>query len=64
MTWKDALTDYQYFLKIERGLSENSIKSYCNDIQKLIKYLEKQELQESPNEIRGEIVERFIYDRR
>lgn len=62
MTWKDALTDYQYFLKIERGLSENSIKSYCHDIQKLINYLEKQELQESPNEIRGEIVERFIYD--
>ena len=62
MTWKNALTDYQYFLKIERGLSENSIKSYCHDIQKLINYLTEQELQESPIDISGEIIERFIYD--
>jgi len=62
MTWKNALTDYQYFLKIERGLSENSIKSYCHDIQKLINYLTEQELQVSPIDIPGEIIERFIYD--
>ena len=62
MTWKESLTDYQYFLKIERGLSENSIKSYRHDIQKLIHFLEQQELQVSPVEINGEIIERFIYE--
>lgn len=62
MTWKNALTDYQYFLKIERGLSENSIKSYSQDIQKLINFLEQEELQLSPSEIQGEVIERFIYD--
>lgn len=62
MTWKDALTDYQYFLKIERGLSENSIKAYSQDIQKLIHFLADQDLKESPVGISAEIIERFIYD--
>ncbi|MEL6975164.1 MAG: site-specific integrase, partial [Bacteroidota bacterium] len=32
MRWKDALQDYQHYLGIERGLSENSIKSYRRDV--------------------------------
>ena len=32
MTWKNAIKDYQYFLKIERGLSENSISAYSQDM--------------------------------
>jgi len=62
MTWKDALTDYQYFLKIERGLSENSIKAYSQDIQKLITFLTDQKLKESPDDIKSDIIEKFIYD--
>lgn len=61
MTWKDALTDYQFFLKIERGLSENSIKAYSQDIQKLISFLADLELSISPEEIDADIMERFVY---
>lgn len=61
MTWKDALTDYQYFLKIERGLSDNSIKAYSQDIHKLLTFLEDQELLVSPIDIGSDIIERFIY---
>lgn len=61
MTWQDAVKDYQYFLKIERGLSENSIRAYSQDIQKLIRFLEKEQLTMSPIDIEGPIVERFIY---
>ena len=61
MTWKEALTDYQYFLKIERGLSENSIKAYSQDINKLINYLDGYDMAVSPNEIGTELIERFIY---
>lgn len=61
MTWKEALTDYQYFLKIERGLSENSINAYSQDINKLINYLKVNDMAESPNEIGTELIERFIY---
>ena len=38
MTWQEALTDYQYFLKIERGLSQNSISAYSQDIKKLVRF--------------------------
>ena len=32
--WENLLKDYLIYLKIERGLSDNSIKSYSYDIQK------------------------------
>ena len=61
MTWKDALKDYQYFLKIERGLSANSISAYSQDILKLTKFLTEQELSYSPVNIHSDVIERFVY---
>jgi len=61
MTWKDAIKDYQYFLKIERGLSENSISAYSQDILKLTKFLNEKELAISPDKITSDILERFVY---
>ena len=61
MTWKDALKDYQYFLKIERGLSENSIKAYSQDIHKLKAFLGDKDLAVSPIDIGSDIIERFVY---
>ena len=29
MKWQNALKDYQLYLKIERGLSKNSIDNYA-----------------------------------
>jgi len=61
MTWKDALKDYQYFLKIERGLSENSISAYSQDILKLTKFLNEKEIAMSPENVTSDILERFVY---
>ena len=61
MTWKDAIKDYQYFLKIERGLSHNSISAYRRDIVKLMNFLEEQHLAISPVEISTDLIERFVY---
>lgn len=33
---KSLLTDYQYYLKIERAMSPNTVASYCSDIQKFL----------------------------
>ena len=35
MKWIHAINDYKDYLKIERGLSDNSIISYENDLKKL-----------------------------
>ena len=62
MKWEHALNDYKLYLKIERGLSENSIENYSRDVKKLISYLEKHEISESPITITKEIVQEFIYE--
>ena len=62
MKWQQALLDYKSYLKIERGLSQNSIDSYALDVNKLITYLEHRDLQESPISISSELVHQFVYD--
>ena len=62
MKWQQALLDYKMYLKIERGLSQNSIDSYALDVNKLLTYLENQKIQVSPLTITAEIVQQFVYE--
>ncbi|NDV15878.1 site-specific tyrosine recombinase XerD [Muricauda sp. TY007] len=62
MNWQQALKDYQNYLKIERGLSQNSILSYAMDLQKLVHFLEDNSIDEKPVAISRETVQQFIYD--
>ena len=62
MKWEQTLKDYKLYLKIERGLSKNSIDSYSRDVNKLIKYLEENNISTSPIKINSETVQQFIYD--
>lgn len=61
MKWKDALYDFQLYLKIERGLSLNSISNYSFDIKRLIIYLKDNSISVSPILISSEIIQQFIY---
>lgn len=61
MKWQHALKDYQLYLKIERGLSKNSIDGYTLDVVKLINYLEKHNISESPITITPETIQQLIY---
>ena len=62
MKWKNALKDYQLFLKIERGLTKNTIDSYTRDLKKLMLFLEKNEITISPIKIDSKTVQQFIYE--
>ena len=62
MKWRNALNDFNYYLKIERGLSANSISNYELDVEKLINYLETHSIQISPIDIDYQTVQSFIYD--
>ena len=62
MTWNEAVADYKTYLLLERGLSENSVINYCLDIQKLINYLETNEIKTTPTKISAEILQQFIFE--
>jgi integrase/recombinase XerD len=61
MKWQQILQDYSHYLKIERGLSQNSINSYKQDVKKLINYLEEHNIEVSPVKIDSETIQQFIY---
>ena len=59
MNWKDAISDFKDYLKIERGLSKNSIISYEHDLIKLTKFLEIDK-RIKPLQLSPEIIKEFI----
>lgn len=61
MKWQNILKDYQLYLKIERGLSKNSIDNYALDVKKLINFLEINSINHSPIKISAETIQQFIY---
>ena len=61
MNWNQALNDFKYYLKIERGLSENSVQAYGRDIQKFADFREENEDEKGPIHILEEDVREFIY---
>ena len=48
-------------MRIERGLSKNTIDNYTFDIERLIAYLEEHQMEISPIKISEEQVQQFIY---
>ncbi|QXP59128.1 site-specific tyrosine recombinase XerD [Olleya sp. HaHaR_3_96] len=62
MKWQNALHDYTLYLKIERGLSINSINSYVLDVKKLLSYLEDNAIAVSPITIDTTTIKQFVYE--
>ena len=61
MKWNNAINDYKHYLRIERGLSQNSIDNYEYDIKRLTRYLEDHNNSVSPVAISTQTVQEFIY---
>ena len=62
MKWDYAIKDFEHYLRIERGLSENSIVSYILDIERLLRFLENQSSTATPLSIEKETVQQFIFE--
>ncbi len=62
MKWDHAIKDYTHYLRIERGLSENSIINYVFDVERLLKFLTINEIQSDPLTIETDILQQFIFE--
>ncbi|PZO34636.1 MAG: site-specific tyrosine recombinase XerD [Flavobacteriaceae bacterium] len=60
--WATYIKNFQSFLKIERGLSQNTIDNYTFDIEKMVLYLSEKQINESPVSISDETIQQFIYE--
>ncbi len=59
--WNYYIKTYQQYLKLERGLSSNSIANYTFDIERLSRFLQENAIDISPIKIQEETIQQFIY---
>lgn len=60
-SWIKFINDYRSYLKIERGLSDNSVVSYIFDVERLVKFLEENGIEVSPLKISEDEIQQFVY---
>jgi integrase/recombinase XerD len=61
VNWTTFIKNYQSYLRIERGLSNNTIENYSFDVERLCLFLEENQIQVSPINITEETIQQFIY---
>ena len=61
MNWQTYIKSFQSYLKIERGLSSNTLANYTFDLQRLTQFLEENNIDTNPITISEEEVQLFIY---
>lgn len=60
MNWSSFIKGFTAFLKLERSLSDNSIEAYRRDVIKLTQYLESQQLDLQPADIKLAHLQDFL----
>lgn len=61
MNWKNNIIDFEFYLKIERGLSENTVKNYSLDLNGLVKFIHSNNIDEQPVNCTKETLQQFIH---
>ncbi|MEC7173876.1 MAG: site-specific tyrosine recombinase XerD [Bacteroidota bacterium] len=60
LDWKTLIVDYEFYLRIERGLAENTVKNYSLDIVSLAKFISSNKILEQPKDCSRETLQHFI----
>ncbi len=58
--WKSHIVGFKNYLRLEKSLSENSIEAYLRDLEKLISYLEINQLDIQPKELELNHLQNFL----
>jgi integrase/recombinase XerD len=61
MEWTAFTKSFQAYLKIERGLSVNTVTNYVLDVERLVGFLNQNNAIVSPLKISEELIQEFIY---
>ncbi len=59
MVWKDYIKGFSNYLKLEKGVAENTQKAYINDVQKLADYLSEKKIK-SPLKVEKKDLDDFV----
>lgn len=60
LTWKQSIKDFETYLRLEKSLSENSIKAYTDDIQKLERFFSEKGTGKGPLSVSYHDMKEFI----
>ena len=61
MKWNSYIKSFQSYLKIERGLSKNTVANYSFDLERFSKFMLENEISISPEKMNEETIQQFIY---
>ena len=61
MNWDTSIENFKNYLKLERGLSINSIKSYEFDLFQFKNFITENSINESPKKCSSSTVKRYLY---
>lgn len=62
MTWQNQIEEFKNFLNLEKGLSENTLFAYLQDIEKLQQFIvDIKKLPIEPQNINSSLLEEFIF---
>ncbi len=59
-SWDTDIREYKQFLKLEKGLSANSVQAYENDLKKLIQFMDMEGINAGPEQVDPQILHAFI----
>ncbi len=60
MSWTPTIKGFKSYLQLERSLSANSIEAYLRDVDKMVQFLEIQNLSIAPDKIEQQNIEEFL----